>query len=175
VRNTSSKEAVNFASWSRIRKRIRRPFSSTARFLACWVDGRIRFREEPGSQLQQVIISVKACHVAPAHVRELRGVVDREKATIGVLITMRKPSDQMQREASMADPYVSVYWGSKHRGIQLLTAEQIIKGRIVDYPRTDRLPAALRFEVEAALAGAETPAEPKMREVDTSGVARVET
>jgi hypothetical protein len=54
--------------------------------------------------LQQVIISVKAGHVAPAHVRELRGVVDREKAAIGVLITMRKPSDQMQREASMADP-----------------------------------------------------------------------
>ena len=37
--------------------------------------------------------------------------------------------------------------------------ESFIEGRVVDYPRTDRLPGALRREVEAALAGENTPTE----------------
>ncbi|HKC73638.1 MAG TPA: restriction endonuclease, partial [Chloroflexota bacterium] len=58
------------------------------------IDGRLYFHDERG-QTKQVVLSVKAGHTGPAHVRELRGVVEREKAALGVLITMKEPTRPM--------------------------------------------------------------------------------
>ena len=54
--------------------------------------------------------------VAPflGHVRDLRGVVDREKAEIGVLITLEDATRPMLTEAASADFYKSP-WGSHPR------------------------------------------------------------
>src|SRR6202521_6021306 len=49
------------------------------------IDGRLYFHDEhEGGGTKQVIISVKAGHTNVAHLRDLRGVLDREKAAIGV-------------------------------------------------------------------------------------------
>lgn len=71
-------------------------------------------------------------HILPAHVSELRGVVDREKAIIGVLVTMHQPSRAMRVEAASAGYYDSP-WG-RHRRLQLLTVEQLLAGAAIDYP-----------------------------------------
>lgn len=127
------------------------------------IDGRILFHDEPGGETKEIIISVKSGYIGPKDVRELDSVIRRERAAIGVLVTMREPTLEMRREASMAESYISVYWGSKHPGIQLMTVKQLVEqGKTVDYPRGDRVPAFLRLEAEIELSKS-APKEPRMR------------
>lgn len=100
------------------------------------IDGRRYFRDEPGAKAtsKQMIFSVKAGHTGPAHVRDLRGVVDRETAQIGVLISMQQPTQPMCSEAASAGFYESPL-GTKHPRIQLLTVAELLDGHKVDFPR----------------------------------------
>jgi hypothetical protein len=69
------------------------------------IDGRIYFHDENDtSRTKQVIISVKAGHTSVAHVRDLRGVLDREQAAIGVLVSMEAPTQPMVAEAASGLP-----------------------------------------------------------------------
>ena len=68
------------------------------------------------------------------YLRDLRGVIDREEADIGVLISFEEPSAGIRAEAASAGFYVSP-WG-KHPRLQLLTVEEILAGSGIDYPRT---------------------------------------
>ena len=68
------------------------------------------------------------------HVRDLRGVVEREKAAIGVLISMEEPSKPMQTEAATAGLYESKTWGKKYPKIQLLTVAELLAGKKIEMP-----------------------------------------
>lgn len=96
------------------------------------IDGRIYFTEGDSGDVKQIVISVKAGHTGRAHVHELRGVVDREKAVIGVLISMQESTKPMREEAATAGFYTSP-WG-KHPRLQLLTVEDLLGGRGIDCP-----------------------------------------
>ena len=96
------------------------------------IDGRIYFHEGDSSDVKQIIISVKAGHTGRAHVHELRGVVDREEAVIGVLISMQATTKPMREEAATAGFYTSP-WG-KHPRLQLLTVEDLLAGKGIDCP-----------------------------------------
>ncbi len=99
------------------------------------IDGRIFFHDEAKSgKTKQIIISVKAGKTGPAHVRDLRGVVDREKAAIGLLITMEDPTAPMRKEAASAGFYECVAWNTKHPEIQILTVGELLKGKTLDAP-----------------------------------------
>ena len=78
---------------------------------------------------------MKAGKTGAAHVRDLRGVVEREKAAIGVLISLQKPTKPMTKEAASAGFYDSV-WGTKHPRMQLITVEELLDGRKPDFPAT---------------------------------------
>jgi len=80
------------------------------------------------------VLSVKAGHTNPAHVRELRGVVEREKAALGVLITMREPTRPMRAEAAAAGLYTSPGWHKSYPRLQLLTVKELLAGKGIDYP-----------------------------------------
>ena len=80
------------------------------------------------------ILSVKAGHVTANHVRDLRGVVDREKAAIGVLISMEDPTKPMQTEAVTAEFFESKTWGKKYPKVQLLTIAELLAGKKIDMP-----------------------------------------
>jgi DNA modification methylase len=102
------------------------------------IDGRLLFHEKPGGKTRQVIISVKAGHAGVQHVRDLRGVIDREKAEIGVLISMQSPTRPMREEAWSAGFYKSgtegaASWGD-HPKLQLLTIEDLLSGERIDMP-----------------------------------------
>jgi DNA modification methylase len=97
-------------------------------------DGKIIFQGETPGQFEAVILSVKAGHVTANHVRDLRGVVDREKAAIGVLISMEDPTKPMQTEAITAGFYESKTWGKKYPKIQLLTVAELLAGKKIDMP-----------------------------------------
>jgi DNA modification methylase len=98
------------------------------------IDGRLYFHDEAKGKTKQVILSVKAGHTNVAHVRDLRGVLDREKAEIGVLITMQEPTKPMRTEAASAGFYTSPGWGTKHPRLQLLTVGELLEGKGIDYP-----------------------------------------
>ena len=96
------------------------------------IDGRIYFHEGDSGDVKQIIISVKAGHTGRHHVHELRGVVDREEAVIGVLISMQDTTRPMREEAATAGFYTSP-WG-KHPRLQLLTVEDLLGGKGIDCP-----------------------------------------
>lgn len=97
------------------------------------IDGRIYFHEGSPTDVKQIILSVKAgANIERKMVHELRGVVDREKAQIGVLITMENPTKPMREEAATAGFYQSP-WGS-HARIQILTVPELLAGKRIDAP-----------------------------------------
>ncbi len=81
-----------------------------------------------------VIISVKAGKTGASHIRDLKGVLEREKAAIDVLISMQEPTQPMETEAVTAGFYESQVWGRNYSKIQLLTVEEILNGKAIDMP-----------------------------------------
>lgn len=96
------------------------------------IDGRIYFHDDASHTTKQVIISVKGGHTSVAHVRDLVGVLDREKAEIGVLISLEEASKPMRAEAASAGFYESA-WG-KHPRVQVLTIAELLEGKGIDMP-----------------------------------------
>lgn len=96
------------------------------------IDGRLYFHD--GSpKTRQIILSVKGGKLRASDLRDLRGVVDREKAEMGVLISFESPTKLMKAEAS--GEYYTSPWG-KHPRLQLLTVADLLDGKGIDYPRT---------------------------------------
>jgi len=97
------------------------------------IDGRLYFHD--GSEkTRQIIISVKGGKLKATDLRDLRGVIDREKAEIGGLLTFALPTKPMRTEAASGSFYESP-WG-KHPRLQILTVAELLDGRGIDYPRT---------------------------------------
>ena len=95
------------------------------------IDGRIYFHEGDGTT-QQIILSVKAGKLHAPYVRDLRGVVEREKAAIGVLLTLDEPTKAMRTEAASAGFYKSP-WG-QHPRLQIVTVGELLDGKRLDIP-----------------------------------------
>lgn len=98
------------------------------------IDGRLYFHDDADSKTKQIIISVKAGHTSAPHVRDLRGVLDREKAEIGVLITMQEPTSAMRSEAAGGGFYTSLVWGRSYPRLQILTVNELLSGKGIDMP-----------------------------------------
>ena len=90
--------------------------------------------DSPTLQHRQVIISVKGGGTGVRDVRDLRGVVEREDAAIGVLVTARQPTRAMVNEANAAGLYRSAWDDSTWPRIQLLTAGDIVRGEGIEMP-----------------------------------------
>jgi site-specific DNA-methyltransferase (adenine-specific) len=102
------------------------------------IDGVITFIDEPGKP-KRVIVQVKSGNVSSRDIRDLVGVVNREKAVMGVFITQKKPSPDMVEEAVKAGFYHSpdYYGGSqgkRYPRIQILTIEQLLGGARIEMP-----------------------------------------
>ncbi len=97
------------------------------------VDGRIYFHEEKGGKTKQVVISVKAGKVQASFIRDLRGVLEREKAEIAVLISMETPTKPMRTEVASAGFYEGPF-ERKYPKVQILTIEDLLAGKEIDYP-----------------------------------------
>lgn len=99
------------------------------------IDGRLYFHGDQRSETEQIIFSVKAGGTSVPHVRDLRGVLDREKAAMGVLITMQEPTKPMRTEAASAGFYDSKWEaGVKHPRLQIITVGELLDGRRIDCP-----------------------------------------
>ena len=65
---------------------------------------------------------------------DLRGVLDRERAEIGVLLSMEEPTGPMRREAASAGFYRSRGWNRNYPRLQLLTVSELLQGKSLDMP-----------------------------------------
>ena len=62
--------------------------------------------------------------------------MEREKAALGVFITLEPPTAPMETEAVTAGYYHSPGWNQDYRRIQILTIESLLKGAQVQMPPT---------------------------------------
>jgi len=99
------------------------------------IDGRLYFHDSADvSDVKQVVVSVKAGqNIGVAMVRDVIGVIQRERADMGVFTTMEEPTRAMRKEAANAGFYASPA-GTKHSRVQLLTVDDLLAGKKIDMP-----------------------------------------
>ena len=95
------------------------------------VDGYLHFRDADNKP-QFGIISVKGGGIKSGDVRDLKGTMEREKAALGLFLTLNPPTREMEREAAAAGIYET--GGMKVPRLQILTAEQILDSRRPQVP-----------------------------------------
>lgn len=121
------------------------------------IDGRLYFHDEPEgkkAKTKQIILQVKSGHVTVSQVRDLRGVVERENAQMGVLICLRDPTRDMCEEAASAGFYDSP-WGGHHPRLQILTVAELLEGRTIDSPPLRQVNVTLKKAPRAKRLGGE--------------------
>ena len=92
------------------------------------IDGLIFPMEDPDAPPQKIIVSVKGGdHVGSAMIRDLKGVVEREKAIIGLFVTLTEPTRDMLKEASSAGFHE--VGTMQYPKIQILTIKGLLEGR----------------------------------------------
>ncbi len=96
------------------------------------IDGVIDFIDDASHAQKRILVQVKSGHVKSGDIRDLVGTLDREKAEMGVFITLEEPSRDMRTEAVTAGFYSS-HWG-QHPRLQILTIAQLLTGAKVDMP-----------------------------------------
>jgi site-specific DNA-methyltransferase (adenine-specific) len=97
------------------------------------IDGRMMFKNGPfGDGL--IIVSVKGGeNIGVKYVRDLRGVIERDEAEMGVLITLHPPTGPMIIEAAAAGNVSKSAHGKLPR-LQILTIEDMLEGRMPKLP-----------------------------------------
>jgi len=101
------------------------------------IDGRIAYKNGPyGDGL--VIISVKGGdNVGVQMVRDLRGVIEREEAEMGILVTLANPTQPMLTEAARGG-FVSKSAHGRLPRLQIVTIEEILDGKLPKMPPIPR-------------------------------------
>lgn len=105
------------------------------------IDGELFFPNGPGRPWGRMLTSVKGgMSVGPAMVRDFRGVLEREKAEIGLFICLNKPTKAMQVEAASAGIADTVH-GDLPR-LQIVAIEEFFQNKLPMLPPLEHLPSA---------------------------------
>jgi site-specific DNA-methyltransferase (adenine-specific) len=129
------------------------PFAGKKKGADGGIDGLIYFRSG-AKTTERAIVSVKGGEsVGVPMIRDLKGVLEREKAPIGVFLTLAPPTRPMETEAASAGFYE--LGGRKYPRLQIITIEQALSGAMPAIPLVDT-GAAFRRPVR------ESPAQPKL-------------
>jgi site-specific DNA-methyltransferase (adenine-specific) len=99
------------------------------------IDGKILFRDDPkAARPEQIIIQVKGGKTGVRDVRDLIGVLTREKAAIGILISLQPPTGPMETEAASAGFFEHKINGLKYPKLQLRTVKELMEGKGIERP-----------------------------------------
>ena len=99
------------------------------------IDGKVIFRDGPqATKPEQIIIQVKGGKTGVKDVRDLRGVLEREKAAMGVLISLQPPTGPMEAEAASAGFYAHKMNGQQYPRLQLRTVKELMDGKGIERP-----------------------------------------
>ena len=98
------------------------------------IDGVMVFTDDNSGKAKRVIVQVKSGHVKSGDIRDLGHTIEREKAAIGVFLTLEKPSKDMTTEAVGTGFYHSPGWNKDFPKLQILTVEDLLNGKQVQLP-----------------------------------------
>jgi DNA modification methylase len=90
------------------------------------IDGTITFTDK-NNELERVLVSVKSGHVNSSMIRDLKGTLDREKAAIGIFLTLEEATEPMRLEAATAGAYHSALWNRDYQRIQILSIRDLLE------------------------------------------------
>ena len=111
------------------------PFAGKKKGADSGIDGLIYFKPE-GKITEKAIVSVKGGdNVSVPMIRDLAHVVEREKAKIGVFITLAEPTGPMKTEAVKTGFYETLY--GKYPRVQILTIAELFAGKQPNIPFVD--------------------------------------
>ena len=98
------------------------------------IDGIVHFIDGPRRTPRKALVQVKSGRVEVAQVRDLKGTVEREKAALGLFITLENTTREMRNEAVSAGFYHSDLWQRDYPRIQLRTIGELLEGREFEIP-----------------------------------------
>ena len=108
------------------------PFAGKKKGADGGIDGLIYFKPD-GKTTERAIVSVKGGDtVSVAMVRDLKGVLDREKAPMGIFLSLMEPTKPMIAEAAAAGLYETEY--GRFPRLQILTVENLFAGKRPQIP-----------------------------------------
>lgn len=99
------------------------------------VDGVITFLDTTDGKAKRAIVQVKSGKVGVRDIRDLIGTFEREKAQIGIFITLEEPTKPMEAEANGAGFYHSPVTQRGYPRIQIRTISELLAGLGVQLPR----------------------------------------
>ena len=113
-----------------------RPASDKRKGADSGVDGYINFFDDNSGKAKRIVVQVKSGHVERSQIATLNSDREREKAEIGLFITLERPTNPMAQEALSAGFYEPEHF-SNHRfpRVQILTIEGLLEGVEAQYPR----------------------------------------
>ena len=100
------------------------------------VDGYINFFDDTSGKAKRIIVQVKSGHVNRGQIATLKGDMEREKAEIGLFVTLNSPTGPMKQDAVAAGFYEPEHFPDrKFPRVQILTIEELLSGTEPLYPR----------------------------------------
>ncbi len=99
------------------------------------IDGFAYFFDDASNVPKKIIIQVKSGNVKSGDIRDLKGVLEREKAQLGAFITLKPATKDMIKESVSAGFYESPHFGNFPK-LQILTIEDLLSGAArLQYPQ----------------------------------------
>lgn len=133
ARDLASRDKYQFQWWA-VSLIDAQPFGGKKKGADGGIDGLIYFRSD-AKTTERAIVSVKGGGVSVPMVRDLKGVLDREKAPIGVFLTLEPPTRPMEKEAASAGFYM--LGERQYPRLQIITVEQALAGAKPAIPLVD--------------------------------------
>ena len=113
-----------------------RPGNNRRKGADAGVDGYINFFDDDSGKAKTVLVQVKSGHVQRNIIATLKGDMEREKAELGLLVTLEPPSRPMVQEAASAGVYVPERFPDRQfPRVQIATIEDLLNGHGPDLPR----------------------------------------
>jgi hypothetical protein len=135
ARDLAQRDKYQFQWWALDRLGAQ-PVSGKKRGADLGIDGVIPFFAGPKEDYKRALVSVKGGeHVNVGMVRDLVGVLEREKEPIGVLLTLEPPTQPMVTEAASAGFYHNDFWQKDYPRVQILTVEEMLSGKRPQVPQ----------------------------------------
>ena len=113
-----------------------RPGNNRRKGADAGVDGYINFFDDDSGKAKTTLVQVKSGHVQRNIIATLKGDMEREKAELGLLVTLEPPTRPMEQEAMSAGVYVPERFPDREfQRVQIATIEDLLNGAGPDLPR----------------------------------------
>ena len=101
-----------------------------------YYDGIINFFDDNSGRAKCIVVQVKSGGVNRGMIATLKGDMEREKAEIGLFVTLNEPTRPMLQEAASAGFYAPEHYPDhQYPRLQILTVAELLDGAEAQYPR----------------------------------------